>query len=162
MPTANQPTTCNLCGVEVGTPDELEAHISEVHEPKDDELRWWHWVLATPMLLWAARGYLVGLFIVVAIALGLLGVFDKEKTHDSKSCPGYHFVRNLKAKGQISTFSAVKPEDGWKCEYSLDNEDAEVRFKQANGEVQMEVAGRSTPAYSAADREARAEGFQTE
>jgi len=53
----------------------------------------------------------------------------------------------------------VKPEDGWNCEYSLDNEDAEVRFRGHGEEIEIEVAGRSTPAYFAAIREARGEGF---
>jgi hypothetical protein len=91
--------------------------------------------------------------------LGAFGVFDKEKTPDSKGCPGYHFVRDLKVKGQIHTFAAVKPEDGWLCEYSLDNEDAEVRFKRTSGQLELEVVGSSSPAYYAANREARADGF---
>lgn len=153
------PITCNLCGEEVVGPYDLEVHMWDVHEQADDDLKWWHWVLAIPVLLWEAKGGLIGLVIVAGIVLAAFGVFDKEKVADSRSCPGYQLVRDLKAKGQINTFAAVKPEDGWNCEYSLDNEDAEVRFRGHGEEVEIEVAGRSTPAYFAALREAKAEGF---
>lgn len=105
--------------------------------------------------------YLWGALLIVGLVLGALGVFDKTPTHDSKACPGYHFVRELKTKRQINDFVAVKPAQGWDCEYSLDNEDAEVRFKRTNREIEMEVDGFSSAAYYAANREARAEGFRT-
>lgn len=69
-------------------------------------------------------------------------------------------IHDLKVKGQINTFQAVKPEDGWSCEYSLDNADTEIRFRAKRGKVEMEIQGYSTtPAYHAATREARAEGY---
>jgi hypothetical protein len=131
-------------------------------EPEEDE-DWGlaDWLILPFALLWMYRWRIFGGFIVIGVALAALGVFDKTPVAEPRSCPGYGLVRNLKAKGQIDTFVAVKPEEGWECEYSLDNEDALVRFKRTSGKVSSEVEShaRGGSAYPAASREMRAEGY---
>lgn len=109
-----------------------------------------------------SRGVVVGGLIAIAVILNALGVFDRDKVPEKRSCAGYQLVRDLKVKGQIETFKAVDPKGRWECEYALDNEDAEVRFLEtSNGVLHAEIDGYvNSRAYSAADRELRAEGLE--
>jgi len=132
----------------------------EPYEPEEEEEDWGllEWVLLPFFLLWQYKYFVL---IAVGAAIAAFGIFDKEKVAESRSCPGYALVRSLKAKRQINTFTAVKPEGNWECEYSLDNEDALIRFKRVRGEISSEVESRARggSAYSAASREMRAEGY---
>lgn len=118
------------------------------------------WIAIIVGGIWGLRWVIVGLFIAGSVVAGALGAFDKPSAPESKDCPGYQMVRDLKTKGQIDTFRSVQPDQGWQCEYSLDNDDASIRFKRQGGQLQMEVDGIvSTGAYKAAQREARARGY---
>ncbi|MFN8164501.1 MAG: hypothetical protein U0R26_11890 [Solirubrobacterales bacterium] len=153
---------CLLCGARFDSKPELYAHHEMVHEvrAKGDEFSWGGCLLAIPALLVAAWRWIVGVFFVVAVCLGALGVFDKTKTADTTSCPGYGFVRDMEERGVIESFDRVEPESGWICEYSLNDEQAYVRFKKAGRELELEVAGRGQ-AYEAADEEAERKGFKS-
>lgn len=68
---------CLLCGERFASEEEFEAHYSAMHEP-EERIGVLGWLIAVPVLLWEARGLLIGLAVVVAIVLGVLGVFDNE------------------------------------------------------------------------------------
>jgi hypothetical protein len=115
------------------------------------------WLIRALIGFWAFI-LVIGLILLGLQAVGILNLDDSSKpTADSRSCPGYNFVRSLKGKDQINTFAAVGPKEGWKCEYSIDNENATVRFK-ANG-LEAEIEGYESVAYYATKRELRADGF---
>jgi hypothetical protein len=48
----------------------------------------------------------------------------------------------MKAKAQIGSFKSVEPESGWLCEYSLNGEEAFVRFKRSQSDLELEIEGR--------------------
>jgi hypothetical protein len=75
----------------------------------------------------------IALIALALHAVGILGSESAKPVADSRSCPGYDFVRSLKIEGQINSFAPIKPEKGWQCEYSLDNEDASVRLSAREG-----------------------------
>jgi hypothetical protein len=148
---------CLLCGERFGSEDELTRHTELVHE-QDDDFTWGGCLLSIPALLIVGWRWLVGLFVIVGIVLAALGVFDKTKTTDTRSCPGYNFVRDMQSEAEIESFDRVEPESGWLCEYSLNDEEAFVRFKKAGSELQLEIEGRGE-AYEAASSEAEAKGY---
>jgi len=148
---------CLLCGERFDSEDELHRHAELVHEQEDD-FTWGGCLLAIPALLFMGWRWLVGIFIIVAIILAAFGVFDKTKTTDTRSCPGYNFVRDMQSEATIESFDRVEPESGWLCEYSLNDEQAFVRFKKVGGELQLEIEGRGE-AYEAASSEAEAKGY---
>lgn len=149
-----------LCGEQFDSKGELYAHHETVHEDDgDDSISWGGCLLAIPALLVVGWRWLFGLFVIVAIVLGILGVFDKTKSKtDTRSCPGYSYVRQMKSEGKIESFDRVEPESGWICEYSLNDEQAFMRFKKVEGELQLEIEGNGE-AYEAANKEAEAKGY---
>jgi hypothetical protein len=153
---------CLICGESFQAEDELREHEGKDHhaEPGDDKIGALGCLLAIPVLLWEFKGTLFGLFIVVSVILGVLGVFDKDEAPESRRCLGYSWVRDMESAGQIDEFLAVEPEDGWACEYSLDDEAASLRFRQGQKELEVEIEGRgSSDAYDAAVAEAESRGF---
>lgn len=151
---------CLLCGESFGSQGELENHVVAAHElrPEDEKIGALGWILAIPLLLWELRWVFVGILIVVFVVLGTLGVFDKETAPESRSCPGYYFARDLKRDGEIDSFRSVEPEEGWLCEYELD--DVSARFRTSRDEVLLETEGRrSSSVYEAVTEKARAEGY---
>lgn len=156
-------TTCLFCGEEFETPVSLSAHVAEVHgaEQDEDDMTALDWLIAIPVLLIAGWRYLFGAVVIVALVLGALGVFDKTPAPERKDCLGYGFVHTLHSRGEIAEFESVKPEGGWDCEYTLDDEDVEIRFKRGAGQEELEYEGyASSPAYGATESLVEERGFR--
>lgn len=152
---------CLLCGDTFETREELEQHHLESHEiEEDDDLRWWHWVIAIPLLLFAGWRWLLGLVFVGAVIAGALGIFDKTPAPEIRKCPGYAFVHRMERAGQIDSFASVKPESGWLCEYTVEDEETEIRFRRVRGgrELELEFEGRP-PSVEKVERWAVREGY---
>lgn len=152
---------CLLCGEEFAYAAELDAHHETEHPEPEEELTWGGCLLAIPALLIMGWRWVLGFIVVVGLILGAFGVFDKTKTADFKNCPGYGFVRELRREHRIESFDRVEPDSGFLCEYSLDSEDAFVRFKRVGKELDIEVeshAGHSE-AYDETLKAAENQGF---
>lgn len=154
---------CLLCGEHFDSEDDLLLHHEIEHEAEDDDDRmgWLDWLLFVPGILIIGWRWMIGLFIIAAIGLGALGVFDKDEAPEVTNCAGYSFVRELRREAQIDEFQSVEPESGWACEYSLNDEEAFVRFKRARGGLELEIegSGRSNDAYAGASELADAQGY---
>ena len=161
MTKTEEKATCLVCGEIFDSEDNLAAHFDAEHNFDDEDASGWWLLAAVPVLLWRARYAVFWILVLGAGALGALGVVDfgKDSAPERPNCAGYSFVRKLKTKSQINTFESVKPETGWNCEYSLDNEDALVRFKRTTGkQLELEIEGQGS-AFAAANRESLAEGY---
>ena len=58
---------------------------------------------------------------------------------ESKSSPGYVIVRDLQKRGEIDSFAAVEPKQGWDSEYSLNDGEAHLYFR-GKTEARYEVS----------------------
>jgi hypothetical protein len=98
---------------------------------------------------------IVGAIAVIAVA-GLL--FGNEKAvPETRSSPGYLMVRELQRRGDIDSFKAIEPADGWETEYSLESGAAHLRFR--GGEMGFDVDRSDGDLKRAIEAEARREGF---
>lgn len=84
-------------------------------------------------LRWLLPAIVIAVIAVIAITSGGEG---KEVPEDPSS-PGYSLVRDLKSRGEIDSFKAVEPDEGWSIQYSVDGGDAILRFR--GDELEYEV-----------------------
>jgi hypothetical protein len=80
-----------------------------------------------------------------------------EAVPETRSSPGYLMVRELQRRGDIDSFKAIKPADGWETEYSLESGAAHLRFR--GGEMGFDVDRSDGDLKRAIEAEARREGF---
>jgi uncharacterized Zn finger protein (UPF0148 family) len=58
---------------------------------------------------------------------------------ETKSSPGYVIVRDLQKRGEIDTFAAIEPKQGWDSEYSLNDGEAHLYFR-GTSEAHFEIS----------------------
>jgi hypothetical protein len=103
-----------------------------------------------------AKGLLALVAVGALVALGLL-LGQEKSAPESAASPGYGMVRELKASGDIDSFKAIEPEDGWDTEYSLNDGDGHIRFR--GSEMEYAVSGYEDDLKNAIESEAHREGF---
>jgi hypothetical protein len=103
-----------------------------------------------------AKGLLALVAVGALIGVGLI-LGQEKSAPESASSPGYQMVRQLKASGDIDSFKAIEPEDGWDTEYSLNDGDGHIRFR--GSELEYAVSSYENDLKTAIESEARQEGF---
>jgi hypothetical protein len=103
-----------------------------------------------------AKGLLALVAFGALVGLGLI-LGQEKSAPESSSSPGYQMVRQLKASGDIDSFKAIEPEDGWDTEYSLNDGDGHIRFR--GDEMEYAVSGYEDDLKNAIESEAHREGF---
>jgi uncharacterized C2H2 Zn-finger protein len=113
----------------------LGAHVQPGAQPARVERR-----SENRLVVWGlgALGVIVGVLFWGGLALGILGVFDKETVAQTPGSTPHKVAVELERSGAIDEYRAVEPDDGWDVEYELAGGDGLVREKVEGGTEEVE------------------------
>lgn len=148
---------CPECGLRFLDAEGLERHRTEAHDPATPRLPEEAERADTGTRVALGIVILGAVAVVVVVALGFAGVFEKDTVAEQPGTPAYRLVRELQTEGTIDDFRAVEPDEGWDQEYELDGSDGVLRMRGRSVSFETYL---DDDLYDALERKLRAEGYQ--